>query len=345
MEKKTNIVNQLPVKTWNRLNVNDSVLEQYEAEAPCPVQIETENGTAQITDVAEWEDNGTIATGVGSAIDHLFPWAVTVTAWNECVDTVRMEIGSTAGKNCTLLVNGQAEKNSNLTIVQIWKADAPRAALRTMLHAEKGATIRLIQILTDQSEEIINDVGGVAEEGATIELVRLYTAKGSIFSGVRVDMIGDNSSFSNKCGYLVHDGKKLDMNVIANHIGKNTMCDIQANGTLENHAEKVFRGTIDLRCGCSGSEGKEEENVLLLGDDVINKTIPLILCSEEDVKGSHGATIGELEQGMLFYFESRGISKSEAEKIVAKARLEKLCQDVADEKTAAYMHQMIDEVL
>ena len=33
MEKKTSIVNQLPVKTWNRLNVNDSVLEQYEAEA------------------------------------------------------------------------------------------------------------------------------------------------------------------------------------------------------------------------------------------------------------------------------------------------------------------------
>ena len=98
MEKKTSIVNQLPVKTWNRLNVNDNVLEQYEAESPCPVQSETENGTAQITDVAEWEDNGIIATGVGSAIDRLFPWAVTVTAWNECVDTVRMEIGSTAGK-------------------------------------------------------------------------------------------------------------------------------------------------------------------------------------------------------------------------------------------------------
>ena len=85
--------------------------------------------------------------------------------------------------------------------------------------------------------------------------------------------------------------------------------------------------------------------VVLLGDDVENKRIPLILCAEEDVDGSHGATIGELEQGMLFYFESRGISKSQAEKIVAKARLEKLCQDVADEKTAAYMHQMIEEVL
>ena len=76
-----------------------------------------------------------------------------------------------------------------------------------------------------------------------------------------------------------------------------------------------------------------------------NKTIPLILCTEEDVKGSHGASIGELEQGMLFYFEARGISREEAEKIVAKARLERLCQDTEDAKTAEYMHQIIEEVI
>ena len=118
-----------------------------------------------------------------------------------------------------------------------------------------------------------------------------------------------------------------------------------AEGTLYDSAEKAFRGTIDLKRGCAGSEGKEEENVLLLGDDVINKTIPLILCTEEDVKGSHGASIGELEQGMLFYFEARGISREEAEKIVAKARLERLCQDTEDAKTAEYMHQIIEEVI
>ena len=48
---------------------------------------------------------------------------------------------------------------------------------------------------------------------------------------------------------------------------------------------------------------------------------------------------------MLFYFEARGISKSEAEKIVAKARLEKLCQETADEKAAEYMHRKIEEVI
>ncbi|MFR3812362.1 MAG: hypothetical protein ACLTXT_07985 [Ruminococcus callidus] len=48
---------------------------------------------------------------------------------------------------------------------------------------------------------------------------------------------------------------------------------------------------------------------------------------------------------MLFYFEARGISREEAEKIVAKARLERLCQDTEDAKTAEYMHQIIEEVI
>ncbi len=83
---------------------------------------------------------------------------------------------------------------------------------------------------------------------------------------------------------------------------------------------------------------------MLLGDDVVNKTIPLILCSEEDVKGSHGASIGELPQDILFYFASRGIEKETAEKIISRAKLETLCQGL-DEKTADLLQKTIDEVI
>ena len=64
--------------------------------------------------------------------------------------------------------------------------------------------------------------------------------------------------------------------------------------------KKTFRGTIDFRCGSSGSVGDEQEDVLLLGENIVNKTIPLILCEEEDVDGRHGATIGRLPEDMLF---------------------------------------------
>ena len=80
------------------------------------------------------------------------------------------------------------------------------------------------------------------------------------------------------------------------------------------------------------STGDELETVLMLGDDVENKTIPLILCAEEDVAGNHGATIGELDEETLFYFESRGIKKEVAEDICARASIEKLLREVEDPK-------------
>lgn len=82
----------------------------------------------------------------------------------------------------------------------------------------------------------------------------------------------------------------MDINLIVNHIGRKTNCVIEADGSLNDRAEKIFRGTIDFKNGSSGSKGQESEQVLLLGDDVVNKTIPLILCAEENVEGNHGAT-------------------------------------------------------
>ena len=69
---------------------------------------------------------------------------------------------------------------------------------------------------------------------------------------------------------------------------------------------------------------------MLIGDDVVNQTIPLILCAEEDVEGNHGATIGKLDESMLFYLGSRGISKEEAERIIAKAKIDALCSLIPD---------------
>lgn len=93
------------------------------------------------------------------------------------------------------------------------------------------------------------------------------------------------------------------------HFGKVTKSTIQADGTLMDAAEKIFRGTIDFVRGSADSVGAETEQVLLLGDDVVNKTIPVILCAEENVQGSHGAAIGELDEETLFYFGARGMGK------------------------------------
>ena len=85
--------------------------------------------------------------------------------------------------------------------------------------------------------------------------------------------------------------------------------------------------------------------VLMLGDDVVNKTVPLILCAEENVVGNHGATIGELDDETLFYFESRGISREQAENILARASIERFARTVDDEALRAQILQTLEEEL
>lgn len=344
MEQQKIIVNALPVKTWHRLDVNEAKTIAYTPTAACTVQAESEQGTTQISAVSKVEPEQSVETGVGAALTPVFQWGMQIAAASNTTDTVRMTIQNAPQAESSLQVLVNAAKGSHLTIVQNWEGQANHAAVRTILNVAAGASVHLIQVLADNSADSWNDVGCVAAEKGSIELTRLYLTKGNLTSGVRADLIGDGSSFTSHSGYLVQQNRTLDMNVIVNHIGKKTMSDITAEGTVQNHAAKVFRGTIDLRTGCSGSEGKENETVLLLGDDVVNKTIPLILCSEEDVKGSHGASIGELPQDILFYFASRGIEKETAEKIISRAKLETLCQGL-DEKTADLLQKTIDEVI
>ena len=125
------------------------------------------------------------------------------------------------------------------------------------------------------------------------------------------------------------------------HVGRNTRSDIDVSGALSDSAKKVFRGTIDFKNGSAGSTGSEQETVLLLGDDVVNRTVPLILCAEENVEGTHGATIGALDDDTLFYFESRGFDRDAAERLMARAVVERLAHDLGDDATAeAVQHEL-----
>lgn len=70
---------------------------------------------------------------------------------------------------------------------------------------------------------------------------------------------------------------------------------------------------------------------MLMDDTVVNKTIPLILCAEEDVEGNHGATIGKLDDELMFYMESRGMNADDIYELIAKSKLEAASRLIPDQ--------------
>ncbi len=218
------------------------------------------------------------------------------------------------------------------------------AALSTRIVLEKDASLFLIkaQLLGDQFT-FLDDTGAALGENASFRMVQAELGGGRVYIGTQPELIGDRSSYETRTGYLGRGDRRIDVNYNVVQRGRKTSAQMSFDGVLDDKCQKTFRGTIDFRKGSKGSKGDEQENVLLLSDDIVNKTLPIILCEEEDVEGRHGASIGQLDEDMLFYMASRGIGQKEAEQIMVRARLGAVVREIPDLALRAELMNKIEE--
>lgn len=204
--------------------------------------------------------------------------------------------------------------------------------IRVFAGVDSTVTITRVQTLDDSWIDL-DDMGLFLNHGAQVEVRQTVLGAGKTFTGLAGDLRGDGANVDVVTRYLGHGTQELDFNYVLRHHGKKTTCNLYANGVLAGTSAKTLRGTIDLVRGAKGAEGKETDTVLLVDDGVRNKTVPTILCNEDDVMGNHGATIGHIRAEQLFYLESRGLSKKQAEDMFVSAALEEALIEAPDEPT------------
>ena len=200
-----------------------------------------------------------------------------------------------------------------------------------------------VDLLGDRMQ-LFNDIGVESGKQAQIEVVQLFLGAEKIWAGSYAALTGEKSHLQLDVGYYREKQQLLDMNYVAQHIGKKTESNMNVGGVLQDASKKVFRGTIDFPLGCVGAKGDEMEDVLILGEDAINQTVPLILCAEDDVEGNHGASIGRPADEVLFYLASRGLSEEDACNLLARAKLEALCNRIGEQKIAEQAENWLWEV-
>ena len=237
-------------------------------------------------------------------------------------------------KSTNVTVNGGV--NPKLVVMHI---RAEKAAIRTSVHADAGQQIRLVQIIS--GGETVSSLQADLAENASLELVQIYLNTVDAVSKIEISMNGRKSAFTSHIGYLLADDDQLDINLNIVQSGRKTVSNTNVRGVLRGHAEKVFRGTIDFKNGAAGASGTEQENVLLLDEHVVNKTVPVILCAEEDVVGSHGATIGQIDPKQIFYMQSRGISEAQIYEILAQSQLGSTVKQIGDAETERAVNRLL----
>ena len=181
----------------------------------------------------------------------------------------------------------------------------------------------------------VEDSGFILDDDARVTVRHVVLGGSFTATGLAADLRGDRSRIDIDTSYLGAGADERDFNYIVRHRGKKTECNLDANGVLTGTSKKILRGTIDLMHGAKGAQGNERETVLLANKGVDNKTVPMILCDEDDVAGNHGATIGHVRPEQLFYLASRGISPEDAERLFITASFEEAAINAPDQRTRA----------
>lgn len=322
-------LNRLPSITWYWLKMNNGSLEDVDPANGLAIEAAVPEGVEE--SVLSMQDLPQQPTGMGKDMTELVTRSVPQAAAyisgrdREIKDPVLLSFPYKAKDRAVNAVFLKAQRGSAVTVVEDFASEKDAegfAAVQTRYQVEQGATLKIIQIQRLGSGfTFLNDIGGRVENDGRIELVHLVLDGGHTYLGVQNDLAGFRASLKADIGYRVKDQGTLDINYFANHTGKKTTCDIDVKGVLRDNAKKIFRGTIDLKKGSSGSVGNEKEDVLMMDDTVRSQTLPVILCTEEDVVGNHGATIGRLDENTLFYLQSRGMDRESVYEMMADAKV------------------------
>lgn len=328
-----NRANVPAAQTWNRLRANSlSVTVPNHADAgkvylPLPRLFERiECGMGQeVTDYVESQAFKSNFYNVPARTKREEPIVVAVSAaQNQCANT---GIIVREGAEATVVIAAFAGDASDVDDAAAG-SDAnddvlPTSAALTRIVVEAGAKLHLIEMLgVNEGQQHLESVGLEIHQNAAVDVKQYALGGSTIGLGLTANLVGARARLDLNNRYHATHEETLDINHLVRMRGTSTRAQLTESGVLNEAAKKTLRATIDLVRGAKDAQGNEIETVMILGDDVVNKTMPVILCDEDDVAGNHGATIGSVSPEQLDYLAARGLSRQAAEQLFIRALFE-----------------------
>ena len=327
-----NRANVPAAQTWNRLRANSlSVSVPNHADAgkvylPLPRLFERiECGMGQeVTDYVESQVFKSDFYSIPAHTKREEPIVVAVSAaQNQCANT---GVIVREGAEATVVIAafaGNTDDSGAGSDASASGGSLPTSAALTRIVVEAGAKLHLIEMLgVNEGQQHLESVGLEIHQDAAVDVKQYALGGSTIGLGLTANLVGARARLDLNNRYHATHEETLDINHLVRMRGTSTRAQLTESGVLNEAAKKTLRATIDLVRGAKDAQGNEIETVMVLGDDVVNKTMPVILCDEDDVAGNHGATIGSVSPEQLDYLAARGLSRQAAEQLFIRALFE-----------------------
>jgi Fe-S cluster assembly protein SufD len=219
---------------------------------------------------------------------------------------------------------------------------------RTLIVAEPGSQVSYVEeLLSDDLEKrtlVSSAVEVIARDGAQVQYASIQRlGRGAFcqsaqrtlaYRDAKLDTLNVNlggsvsrldlnaqllgpGAHSDMLGlYFGDEDQHFDHNTSQDHVAPDTGSDLLYKGALDGHSRAAFRGIIRVRPEAQRTDAYQTNRNLLLSEEARADSLPNLEIEADDVKCSHGASVGQLDSEALFYLLSRGLNQQQAERLV-----------------------------
>jgi Fe-S cluster assembly protein SufD len=224
-----------------------------------------------------------------------------------------------------------AEPESRFALIEEYTSASPdlasysNAAVEIVVKDAAKVEYVSVQNLSLQSWHFASHHARVERDA---ELDWVTGAFGSAKGKVRIqnDLAGPGATSRVTGAYFADGTQHLDYDTFQEHIAPSTTSDFAFKGALRDTARTVWRGMIRVEEGAQKTNAYQENRNLLLSKTAHADSIPGLEIMANDVRCTHGATLGQVDRDQLFYLMTRGLSRPEAERLIVRG----FFQDVLD---------------
>ena len=210
--------------------------------------------------------------------------------------------------------------------------------------ASRGAKINFVEL-----QSLGANVWNISHENVILEndsaIDWIFGSLGSKVSKnfSYLNLVGNGSTGKMSGFYFSNDDQHLDHDTRQNHLAPNTTSDLLFKGALLGESRSVWQGMIYVDPVASKTDGYQANRNLVLSEKARADSIPGLEILTDDVRCTHGATVGKIDQGLVFYLQSRGLPKKEAEKLIVEGFFDPIMQRIPFENVRVRFQKAIEE--
>lgn len=245
-----------------------------------------------------------------------------------------------------------AERNSSVSFVE-QVASALDGASATLIHnsavevfAKAGAKVRYASVHHMDASAI--DVAyrrAVLDNDARVEWIVGDLHNGNALTDTKSLLKGNGSTSDSKIISVGAGSQRMSLTTQAVHFGRSSESDMITRAVMKDEATAIINGITKIEHGATKANGQQTEKVLMLSPKARGDANPILLIDEDDVKAGHAASVGQVNAEQVYYLMSRGISRSEAERLIIHGFLDPVVSEIPLEGLRDQLHRILERKL